>query len=173
MALSRRKVLVFSSTALVLPTIATVRVFASPKMGDALNSSLVYLTPLKTDGSESVCHGEVWFVVHDGSLYVSTDSNAWRADAVRKGLDLARLWLGEHGVWTKAGNKFKSSPSFVARAELSTDRATHTAALAKFGEKYPERWDTWGPRFAKGLEDGSRALIKYSRLENGATVPLN
>lgn len=172
MALTRRRVLVFSSTALVLPTIATPKIGDPQKLDDALKSSLVYLSPLKADGSESKCHGEVWFVVHDGSLYVSTASNAWRAEAIRKELNLARLWLGEHGVWTKAKDSFKSSPSFVAKAELTTDKQIHAAALEKFGKKYPERWDTWGPRFAKGLEDGSRVLIKYSRLENGAKIPL-
>ena len=45
-------------------------------------SSLVYLTPLKSDGSESSCQAEIWFVQHDNEVYVVTGSNDIRSTVV-------------------------------------------------------------------------------------------
>ena len=172
MYLTRRNILVFTTASVALPAIGIPRRGDASALGDALDSTLVYLSPLKEDGTESTCHGEVWFVVHDGSMFVSTRTGAWRAENVRNGNELARLWVGEHGVWTEAGDKFKDSPSFVATAEYETDKAVQAAVLAKFGEKYSSGWGKWGPRFKQGLESGARVLLKYSRVENGHVVPI-
>lgn len=126
-------------------------------------SPLVYISPLKSDGSESRCHAEVWFVADGRDVLVVTDSERWRAACLSKGLDRARLWVGDFGVWKKSSGAFRQAPSFVARASLDTDTAAHTRALAAFGKKYPDEWDKWGPRFAKGLASGERVLIRYAR----------
>ena len=137
--------------------------------GAIRESPLIYVSPLRKDGSESACHGEVWFVPDAGDVLVVTAADRWRARAIGDGLDRARLWVGDFGVWKKAGERFRSAPSFVARAELvsgsgsegKANAALIDRALASFGEKYSDEWDKWGPRFRNGLADGSRVLIRY------------
>lgn len=125
-------------------------------------SPLVYVSPLRSDGSESRCHGEVWYVADGPDLLVVTGAERWKARAVRKGLDRARLWVGDFGVWTSAGDSFKQAPSFLTRARIDTDAVVHARALASFGSKYPDGWDKWRPRFRDGLKDQSRVLIRYA-----------
>jgi hypothetical protein len=125
-------------------------------------SPLVYVSPLKKDGSESTCHGEVWFVADGADVLVVTAHDRWKAKSLAKGLDRARLWVGDFGVWKDAGGKWKSAPTFDAKVKSETDTAAREKALALFGKKYPKEWDKWGPRFAGGLADGSRVLLRYS-----------
>ena len=66
-------------------------------------SGLVYISPLRADGSESTCHGEVWFAWLDGSVVIITGRDRWKARAVARGLDGARLWVGDHGPWKRLG----------------------------------------------------------------------
>jgi len=125
-------------------------------------SPLVYIAPLRSDGSESSCHAEVWFVPDGGDLLVATTLERWRARAVKRGLDRARLWVGDFGPWKKSQGKFKTAPTFLARAEFvpGADAAIERA-LARFGSKYSDGWENFGPRFRSGLADGSRVLIRY------------
>jgi hypothetical protein len=135
----------------------------SDAMRAALGASpLVYVSPLKKDGAESTCHGEVWFVPDGADVLVVTANDRWKARALGAGLDRARLWVGDYGVWTRSGGRFKSAPSFVAAASFEKDAAARERALGAFGKKYPREWDKWGPRFREGLADGSRVLIRYA-----------
>ena len=125
-------------------------------------SSLVYVSPLLGDGRESACHAEVWFVADGADLLVVTASDRWRAVAIGKGHDRARLWVGEHGVWKRANEGWKRSPMVDAKARLDGDAAAHARALQLFGAKYSDGWGKWGPRFESGLASGERVLIRYS-----------
>ena len=69
-----------------------------------------------------------------------TASDRWRATAIGKGFDRARLWVGEHGVWKRANGAWKSSPTVVAKARLDGDAAAHAKALKLFGAKYSDGW---------------------------------
>ena len=124
-------------------------------------SPLIYLSPLRSDGSESQCHGEVWYVRDRADLLVVTAADGWKALAVGRGLDRARSWVGDFGVWKKSKGRFKTGPSFLAKARFDAAESVIDAALAAFGTKYPDEWDKWEPRFRKGLNDGSRVLIRY------------
>ncbi len=128
-------------------------------------SPLVYISPLRSDGQESQCHAEVWFVPDGKDLLVVTDAKRWRAAAIGKGLDRARLWVGDYGVWKKADGKFREAPGCDARASLEKDAAAHARALETFGQKYASAWGSWGPRFEKGLASGERVLIRYAPIE--------
>lgn len=166
--LTRRTLLrgtALAASALLLPSFARrAHAYELPaQASSALAASpLVYVSPLLADGKESKCHGEVWFVAEGSDVLVVTASDRWKAEALAKGLDQARLWVGDHGVWKRSGGAFKKSPTFAATATLVEAPAARAKALAAFGAKYPDEWDKWGPRFRNGLEDKSRVLIRYT-----------
>lgn len=124
-------------------------------------SSLIYLSPILSNGTESKCHGEVWFVYYKDEVIVVTQSDAWRAQAVRRNLTTTAIWIGEFGVWSRAKNRFKSAPYLRATGQLENDRAFHASVLAKYAEKYVDEWGSWGPRFEKGLAEGTRVMLRY------------
>ena len=160
---TRREILIAGAAALLWPRGLRAEAGALPAAArDALGTSpLIYVTALKRDGSESRCHSEVWFVGDGDSALVVTASGAWRAQAVAKGLSRARLWVGDHGVWEPSSKAYQAAPSFLADASLEKTPAVQDHALALFGSKYTKEWGSWGPRFQRGLADGSRVLIRY------------
>lgn len=165
MQLSRRELLIASAASLVVARFARAEESAlSPEARAALPTSpWIYVSALKRDGSESHCHAEVWFAQDGEGALVVTSSKAWRAQAVAKGLSRARIWVGQHGEWASGRNEaFRKAPSFLAEAKLETSQAQHDHALVLFGSKYTAEWGSWGPRFKKGLADGSRVLIRYT-----------
>jgi hypothetical protein len=166
--LSRRSflaALAAGAAALLLPRtrLRARETFALPDATRAAlaKSPLIYLSPVRSDGAESSCHGEVWFVEDGGELLVVTASDRWRALAVGRGLDRARIWVGDFGQWKRSGGRFKTGPTFLAQARFEAESSVIETALAAFGAKYPEEWGKWEPRFRKGLADGSRVLIRY------------
>jgi hypothetical protein len=126
----------------------------------AEESPLIYLSPLKTDGSLSRCQAEVWFVQDGADMCIVTATDAWRAQAVTRGLTQTQVWVGDVGAWG-GGGEYKSLPSLAARAGFVKDPLEHVRILALFGDKYPDEWGTWGPRFKGGLADGSRVMLRY------------
>ncbi|NIP13561.1 MAG: hypothetical protein GWM88_01990 [Pseudomonadales bacterium] len=129
---------------------------------DALAASdLIYLTPLKGDGSESSCQAEIWFARHEADLYVVTSSDAWRAQAVGLGLTRTRVWVGDVGVWSDSGGSYRSLPQIEAVASTVAEVDVQEAVLDIMGDKYRMSWLVWGPRFRNGLADGSRVMLRY------------
>ncbi len=150
----------FVLTAAALPlALGATRAFAETE------SPLIYISPLKSDGSVSRCQAEVWFLGDGGHDYVVTATGAWRAEAVRKGLTKAKIWVGDVGLWQRSGGKYKELPSHMADVSFETDAAEHARLLERFGEKYASEWGKWGPRFKNGLADGSRVMLKYTKTE--------
>ena len=153
----------------VAPAIPLLARTAFAKEGEATpsdklgTSQLVYITPIKSDGEESRCKAEIWFSHHEGDVFVVTPPEAWRARAVGKGLNKARLWVGEFGQWTQSDGAFRDAPEFMATASIESDAKKHAVVLAAMGEKYAETgWGRWGQRFRDGLVDGSRVMIRYT-----------
>jgi hypothetical protein len=126
-------------------------------------SKLIYITPLKSDGKESSCHAEVWFFADGADLLVVTKEELWRSQAVKRGFDRARIWVGDHGVWKSSDGAFRNAPTFLAQAEhISSDAKAVGRTLNAMGAKYAdEGWSTYGPLFKQGLADGSRVLLRY------------
>ncbi len=166
---TRRDTLILAAAGILWPALAHAE--ASPAAGilvdaarEALGRSLlVYVSPLLRDGKESRCHAEVWFAGDGADALVVTSAKAWRARAIGVGLSRARLWVGNHGEWDRSGKTqaFRESPTFLAEASFETSQAMHDRSLVLFGTKYTREWSNWGPRFKKGLADGSRVLIRY------------
>lgn len=150
--------LIGSSALISSPGRANEAAGALPAEAD--NSRVIYVTPLKKDASESTCQSEVWFLRDGGDLYVVTQSEAWRARAISRGLDVAKVWIGDVGVWSR-NPEYRDLPFVLTRASIIKDPAVHTSMLDKFGGKYSDEWPVWGPRWAEGLADGSRVMIRY------------
>ncbi len=129
---------------------------------DALGaSSLVYVSPLKPDGGESTCHGEVWFTTQDEDVLLATGNDTWKARALARGWTRARIWVGDFGPVGKAEDRFRKAPSFEAKASRDEDPTAFEHLMTEFATKYPAEWGKWEPRFRKGYTDGSRVLIRY------------
>ena len=137
---------------------------AAPLAAALAASPFVYVSPLLADGRESRCHGEVWFAWLDGAAVIITARDRWKAKALARGLDRARLWVGDRGRWSGLLGKseaFRGAPSFDARASLAKDPALLERVLAAFERKYPEEIGRWRDRMRAGYADGSRVLIRY------------
>jgi hypothetical protein len=168
---SRRRVLgtgglLLAASALPFRARAADAAFTPPaETLSALEASpLVYVSPLRSNGSESRCHGEVWFLHDKGDVIICTDQDRWKSEAIKKGLDRARIWVGDFGAVRSAGDRFRKAPTLLAKAEFDRDRGTFDRLLATFAKKYPDEWGRWKPRFESGYADGSRVLIRYRAL---------
>jgi len=131
------------------------------------SSPFVYISPLKSDGKESSCHAEVWFAWLDDSIVITVAADRWKATALRRGLDRARIWVGPHGRWkTMVGGRnedFLDAPNFIARAERvgKEDKTLIDRLLGVYEKKYPEEIGRWRDGMRSGNADGSRILIRY------------
>jgi hypothetical protein len=132
---------------------------------DALpGSEFVYVSPLKSDGSESSCHAEVWYAWLDDQVVLITGSDRWKARSVAGGLDRARIWVGDYGPWKRGpleSSDFRKGPSFVARARTSQDPELLERMLVVYEKKYPDGIGKWRDRFREGLASGERILVLY------------
>lgn len=159
--LTRRKLLTASLGSAVM-TLLPVRLTADAHLAakTALtNSTLVYVTPVKSNGSLSSCQAEVWYAMLGPDVYVCAGTSSWRVQALKKGLTRTRMWIGDLGPWKDAD--YQSLPEIDAIASVETDKETLEKVLSQFGSKYASSWGTWGPRFRNGLADGSRTMLKY------------
>jgi len=140
----------------------------SPEVLRALSESpYVYVSPLRSDGGESRCHGEVWFAWIDGSVVLNTGADRWKARSLRRGLDRARIWVGDFGRWKGLlgeNEDFRRGPSFEARAEFVDEVRVLDRLLAQYERKYPAEIGKWSDRMRDGFADGSRVLIRYRPL---------
>ncbi len=161
MPISRR--LLISALALPIAAGAAGRASAAPVTAAAslAGTDLIYLSPLRQDGRESRCQGEVWFVHEGRRIWVVTASAAWRTRAVARGLTRARIWVGDVGLWKKANGRYRALPNAYANASLVRAPSAFEPVLERFGSKYRAEWLLWGPRFRNGLADGSRVLLQY------------
>ena len=120
--IDRRTFLLGSAAAALAPRLAA-RAAAPSDLDRALESSgLVYVSPLLADGRESRCHAEVWFAWLDGAVVIVTARDRWKALAVARGLDRARLWVGDRGTWKRVlghSDEFRAAPSFEATAPVT------------------------------------------------------
>jgi len=130
-------------------------------------SPYVYVSPLKSDGSESSCHAEVWYAWLDGRVVVNVASDRWKARSIGRGLDTARIWVGDFGRWKGvlgSNESFRQGQSFDARAEFIRDPDVLERQLASYEKKYPAEFARWRGPMRSGVADGTRILIGYRPL---------
>jgi len=124
-------------------------------------SPYVYVSPLHPDGKESRCHAEVWYFEDGGDAVLATGDKRWKTQAVNRGWDKARIWVGDYGRVKKDGDRFRAGPTFLAQARRDKDPAVFERLMVSFANKYPDEWGKWEPRFRKAYKDGTRVLIRY------------
>ncbi len=163
MSINRRQA-IGGTAAVILAGLSNSRIALagdSPAVAFLDKSALIYLTPLLSKGQESTCKGEVWFVHDNNEIFVVTQADAWRAEAVRRGHSRASIWIGEFGPWKKAKDNYRSAPHLTLEGRLEDKASVHEEVLAIYAKKYADEWGSWGPRFNKGLADGSRVMLRY------------
>lgn len=139
----------------------------TPALEVALGSPYVYVSPLLADGSESTCHGEIWFAWLDGEVVSSTAVKGWKSRALRRGLDRARLWAGNYGPWKQYGGAagtniaYRHGVSFLAKGRTSKDPALLERILEVYEKKYPKEIGRWAGRMRRELASGERVLLRY------------
>jgi hypothetical protein len=163
---TRRSLLKYSLAApIVASTLPALQVYAGAPLNSTINSSpLIYLTPIQSNGAVSKCQAEVWYVYDKVDMYVCTSVKTWRARAIAQGLDRARIWVGDHGVWKNANGSYKTLPQVETQATVVADEPVVQKALDLFGDKYSVEWVLWESRFRSGLTDGSRVMLRYRPL---------
>ena len=150
----------FLSVAATAPFLGLSLTSRADEVRNALTESeLIYLSPLKSNGDLSRCQAEVWYVMQGADALVCTAADSWRAVAPATGLTRTRLWAGDEGVWRNG--RHRSLPSVLVDASIEADSGEIETALLLFGDKYVAEWGTWGPRFRRGLADGSRVMLRY------------
>jgi hypothetical protein len=165
--LDRRRFLGVLLATAATPLLARAAGDAAPKQAltAALETSpLVYVSPLKKNGQESTCHGEVWFAWIDGSAVIITATDRWKAKSIASGLDRARLWVGDQGPWKKLVGRnedFRKAPSVDAKARFVKDPAVLEKLIQVYEKKYPAEIGSWVPKFRAGFASGDRVLIAY------------
>ena len=128
-------------------------------------SGFVYVSPLKSDGSESRCHGEVWYGWLDAEVVLITSRTGWKARALARGLERTRIWVGDHGRTGRAlgsGDAFRQGPSFEARGRKASDATLLERLMTTYRRKYPKEIGSWESRMRSGFESGERSLVRYT-----------
>jgi hypothetical protein len=138
---------------------------AGPLVSALETSEFAYISPRKSDGAESTCHGEVWYGWLAGTVVIITSTESWKVRALKKGLHRARIWVGDHGRWNGLifrNEDFRNAPSFEAQGSVARDTALLDQLLALYETKYPAEIADWRDRMRGGYADGSRVLIRYT-----------
>jgi len=137
--------------ALALASTAAVPAHAlAPPIETALRESpYVYIATERKDGSFGAA-AEIWFMYHDGAVFVASPATTWRARRIRAGRPKARIAVGR-----------RDGPRFEAIGRIVSDPALYEALFERFAAKYPGGWPQYEARFRSGLQDGSRVLIRY------------
>jgi len=128
------------------------------------NSEFVYVSPLRSSGQESQCHGEVWYGWFDGDVVLITARSTWKGRAFLRGLDRAKIWVGDHGIWKRwwgTNEDFRKAPSFTAKATSVRDDALMERLMKLYATKYPAEFDDWEANMRAGYASGERLLLRY------------
>ena len=122
----------------------------SAEIKSALASSkYVYIASTRKNGSLSK-PAEIWFLYHDGAVYVGTPPTTWRARRIKAGRSTAKIWVGK-----------PDGPSFVATGAIVNQPDVYPVMFDTYAKKYAGDWNKFEDKFRTGFKDGTRVLIKY------------
>lgn len=122
----------------------------SAELQESLETSrYVYIASNRKDGSYGK-PAEIWFMYHQGAVWVASPPTTWRARRIRAGRPRAKIAVGK-----------VDGPTFTATGSLVVDQTVYDELFRTFARKYPDGWPRYEQRFRSGLADGTRVLIKY------------
>jgi hypothetical protein len=132
---------------------ASARALSTEVKAALETSPYVYISSHRKDGSFGA-PAEIWFMYHDGAVWVASPTTTWRVRRIRAGRTKARIAVGK-----------PDGPTFAAVGSIVTDPALHQAMFGTFARKYPQGWPKYEDRFRQGLVDGTRVMVKYQPAE--------
>jgi len=112
-------------------------------------SKYVYIASQRKNGDFGK-PAEIWFMYHDGAVWVGTPPTSWRVKRIKAGRNTAKIAVGK-----------VDGPSFEATGSVVSDAKMQELLMTTYAKKYAERWATFADRFRNGFKDGSRVLVKY------------
>ena len=136
--------------ALLLLPLAAVAELPKDVQQQLTTSKFVYISSTRKDGTLST-PAEIWFLWHDGAVYVGTRPTSWRVRRIQAGRPQAKIAVGK-----------VDGPSFMATGSLVTDPAIEALLMKTYAEKYPDGWSTHADNFRQGFKDRSRVVVKYT-----------
>jgi hypothetical protein len=137
-------------SALAAPTGSFAGALAPTMEKQLAESRYVYIQSERKDGSFGA-PAEIWFLVHEGSVYVGSKKTSWRAKRIAAGRTAAKIHVF-----------MPSGPSFDAVGKIVDDPALWKLLFETFAKKYPDGWPSYEKTFREGAKDGTQALIRYS-----------
>ncbi len=152
MLMKRTTGLLIASALLAVPLTGTIGLAdVSPAIKTELaNSKYVYIATTRKSGALSK-PAEIWFMYHNGAVYVASPPTAWRVRRIKKGRTQAKIAVGK-----------PDGPSFMATGAVVNEPDVYPVLFETYAKKYPDGWPKFEDNFRKGLKDGSRVLIKYT-----------
>ena len=113
-------------------------------------STYVYIATTRKNGSLGKA-AEIWFLYHNGAVYVASPPTAWRVRRIKAGRPQAKIAVGK-----------PDGPFFMATGAVVTEPEMYPILLETYAKKYPDGWPRFEEKFRSGFKDGSRVLIKYT-----------
>ncbi len=113
------------------------------------SATYVYIATQRKDGTFGK-PAEIWFMWHDGAVWVGTPPTTWRVKRIKHKRPNAKIAVGK-----------ADGPSFEAVGSIVKDAKVADLLRETYAKKYPDRWPGFAEKFKEGLKDGSRVLVRY------------
>lgn len=113
------------------------------------SATYVYISTQRKSGGFGKA-AEIWFMYHDGAVWVGTPPTSWRVKRIKHHRPNARIAVGK-----------PVGPSFDAVGSIVKDQKVADLLFETYAKKYPDRWPAYAQKFKDGMKDGSRVLVKY------------
>ena len=153
----RSKLIVLARTLVIVALLgASARAAELPAAvkSELASSKYVYIASTRKDGKLGK-PAEIWFLYHNGAVYVGTPPTSWRARRIKAGRPAAKIWVGK-----------SDGPSFMATGAIVNEPDVYPVMFETYARKYPDGWKQFEEKFRTGFKDGSRVLIKYTPKES-------
>jgi hypothetical protein len=148
---SSTRIIVVSALLLAAVAAAAAAADLSPAIkADLANSKYIYVATTRKSGALGK-PAEIWFLYHNGAVYVASPPTTWRVRRIKAGRTQAKIAVGK-----------PDGPAFMATGAVVNEPDVYPVLFATYAKKYGDDWTKYEDRFRTGLKDGSRVLIKYT-----------
>jgi hypothetical protein len=148
---SSTRIVVASALLLSAVVAATAAADLSPAIkADLADSKYIYVATTRKSGALGK-PAEIWFLYHNGAVYVASPPTTWRVRRIKAGRTQAKIAVGK-----------PDGPAFMATGAVVNEPDVYRVLFATYAKKYGGDWTKYEDKFRTGLKDGSRVLIKYT-----------